>query len=398
MNVRRALDRLATRFPGGPRGNRNLTALLGAVLLAGILVELATLVLGLQQTLTVHIAVGVALIPIVLVKLASTGWRMIRYYTRSPAYRAEGPPRPFLRGLAPLVVGSTVALLGSGVGLVDRRPALPVLPRPCTRRASRSSSLVVGAHAVAHLPKLRRFAFADWASGRRAQGHALRRARRRVRARARRRASRSPPRRTPGPGSTRSSTASAADRRAPACARQDSNLRPRAPEARALSPELRARGAKSVASSSVEVSARIVTLELAETFVIARERERHGGRRPGRGHAQRRPRLRRGGARRPVRRVGAVGARVRRGTCRPARRRPVRARRDDGASAHASSSRRARRSTRRCTTCRGSSPGCRCGACSGSAAPGRRRAGRSGSATRTTWRAARRRSATASSA
>ncbi len=175
MIVRPALDRLATRFPGGPRGNRHLTALLGAVLLAGILVELATLMLGLQQTLTVHIAVGVALIPIVLVKLASTGWRMIRYYTRSPAYRAEGPPRSFLRGLAPLVVGATVALLGSGVGLVI------VGPHSQFFRAVHSASfalflVVVGAHAVAHLPKVRRFAFADWAGGRRAQGHALRRA------------------------------------------------------------------------------------------------------------------------------------------------------------------------------------------------------------------------------
>ena len=34
--------------------------------------------------------------------------------------------------------------------------------------------LLVGAHALAHLPKLRRFAFADWIRGR-AQGHALRR-------------------------------------------------------------------------------------------------------------------------------------------------------------------------------------------------------------------------------
>src|SRR6202007_1850833 len=44
-----------------------------------------------------------------------------------------------------------------------------------------------------------------------------------------------------------------------------------APEARALSPELRAPGKRrSVAWRLVEVSARIVTLELAETFVISR--------------------------------------------------------------------------------------------------------------------------------
>ena len=172
--MRSALDRLAARFPGGPQGNRNLTALLGAVLLVGIVVELATLALGLQQTLTVHIAVGVALIPLVAVKLASTGWRMVRYYTRTPAYRAEGPPRPLLRGIAPLVVGSTLALLASGVGLVVAGPTSHFF------RAVHSASfalflLVVGAHALAHLPKLRRFAFADWARSRRARGHALRR-------------------------------------------------------------------------------------------------------------------------------------------------------------------------------------------------------------------------------
>jgi len=172
--ARRSLDRLARCFPGGAAGNRNLTALLGAVLLVGIVGELGTLALGLRQTLPAHIALGVALIPIVALKLASTGWRMIRYYTSAPEYRAEGPPRPFLRGIAPLVAGSTIALLGSGVGLIVAGPHAHFF------RAVHSASfavflLVVGAHALAYLPKLRRFAFADWASGRRTQGHQLRR-------------------------------------------------------------------------------------------------------------------------------------------------------------------------------------------------------------------------------
>jgi hypothetical protein len=172
--LRHGLDRLASRFPGGPAGNRNLTAALGALLLVGILGELATLVLGLRQTLPVHIVLGIALIPLVALKLASTGWRMIRYYARSAEYRREGPPRPFLRGIAPIVAGSTVSLLGSGVGLIVFGPQAHLF------RAMHSASfaiflLVVGAHAVAHLPKLRRFAFADWVSGRRTQGHAVRR-------------------------------------------------------------------------------------------------------------------------------------------------------------------------------------------------------------------------------
>jgi L-Ala-D/L-Glu epimerase len=55
------------------------------------------------------------------------------------------------------------------------------------------------------------------------------------------------------------------------CARQESNLRPFAPEANALSPELRARGVTSVAP--VELTSRIVTLKLAETFTISRGSE-----------------------------------------------------------------------------------------------------------------------------
>ena len=82
--VRPVLDRVASRFPGGTAGNRNLTAFLGALLLVGILGEFATLVLGLQSTLPAHILLGVALIPIVALKLGSTGWRMIRYYTKDP--------------------------------------------------------------------------------------------------------------------------------------------------------------------------------------------------------------------------------------------------------------------------------------------------------------------------
>jgi hypothetical protein len=153
------LDRLAAHLPGGPRGNRTLTATLGALLLVGILAELVTLRLGLQRTLSWHVGIGLALIPLVVAKLASTGWRMIRYYTRDAVYRREGPPRPLLRGIAPAVVGATLALLGSGVALVvaGRSPFV-------NRIHGMSFALfliVVGLHTAAHLPVVRRFGFAD---------------------------------------------------------------------------------------------------------------------------------------------------------------------------------------------------------------------------------------------
>jgi hypothetical protein len=172
--ARRVLDRIAVRLPGGPDGNRRLTAVLGALLLVGTTAELGTLMLGLQRTLSLHIAIGVALIPVVALKLASTGWRMLRYYTHAATYRREGPPRPFLRAIAPLVVGSTVALLGSGVGLIL------VGPKAQYFRSVHGASfalflILVGVHAVAHLPKIRRFALADWITGRPMDGQLVRR-------------------------------------------------------------------------------------------------------------------------------------------------------------------------------------------------------------------------------
>src|SRR6478609_7658696 len=110
-----AAERVATRV--NPGGNERLTAIVGALLLVPIVVELATIVVGVQTFMSLHVFVGFVLIPAVLLKLASTGWRFARYYTRSDAYRAHGPPRPGMRLLAPLSVAATVALFGSGVAM-----------------------------------------------------------------------------------------------------------------------------------------------------------------------------------------------------------------------------------------------------------------------------------------
>ena len=58
-----------------------------------------------------------------LLKLCTTGYRFVKYYGHDPAYRRKGPPHPILRILAPLVVASTVALLGTGVALLAVGPA-----------------------------------------------------------------------------------------------------------------------------------------------------------------------------------------------------------------------------------------------------------------------------------
>ena len=44
------------------------------------------------------------------VKMASTGYRFVRYYTHGPAYRSKGPPQPLMRAIAPMVVASMVVV------------------------------------------------------------------------------------------------------------------------------------------------------------------------------------------------------------------------------------------------------------------------------------------------
>ena len=101
----------------GPDGNERLTTSVALVLLALLVLETLT-TLSLRSYLAVHIFLGLLLLPPVALKLASVGWRFVRYYTRSNPYRLKGPPELLLRLLAPLLVASTVTLLGSGVALI----------------------------------------------------------------------------------------------------------------------------------------------------------------------------------------------------------------------------------------------------------------------------------------
>jgi hypothetical protein len=100
----------------GPEGNEHLTAMTGAVLLVGFAVEGLT-ILELHRLLWLHFAVGFLLIGPVLLKVGSTMYRFARYYAGSQPYLRKGPPGPLLRILGPLVVLTSVAVLGSGVVL-----------------------------------------------------------------------------------------------------------------------------------------------------------------------------------------------------------------------------------------------------------------------------------------
>jgi hypothetical protein len=105
----------------GPRGNERLTAWTGALLIVLLAVEGLT-ILRIHAFVVPHIAVGMVLVAAVLLKIGSTSYRFVRYYTGSAAYRRKGPPRPLLRVLGPLVVVSTVAVLASGIALLAFDP------------------------------------------------------------------------------------------------------------------------------------------------------------------------------------------------------------------------------------------------------------------------------------
>jgi hypothetical protein len=115
---------------GGTAGNERLTAATGVVLLV-LLAVIGVTLLRLHGLLWVHLFVGMLLIPPVLLKMGSTGYRFTRYYTHEPRYRRKGPPETIMRVLAPLVVISTVVVFASGVALLligpsSRHDLLPI--------------------------------------------------------------------------------------------------------------------------------------------------------------------------------------------------------------------------------------------------------------------------------
>lgn len=144
----------------GPLGNERLTSSVGLVLLILLAVETLT-TLALRSFLHLHIFLGLLLLPPVALKLATIGWRFVRYYTRNKPYRHEGPPRPLLRLLAPLLVASTLSLFGTGVALIVFGHGGGQL-----RTLHTLSFIVWGVlmvvHVLAYLTRVLRLGSADW--------------------------------------------------------------------------------------------------------------------------------------------------------------------------------------------------------------------------------------------
>jgi hypothetical protein len=97
--------------------NSRITGLAGVVLFV-LLAALGITILRIHQLRGAHIAIGLVLLGPLVVKVGSTGWRFLRYYTGDADYVGNGAPRPLLRVLAPVVVVTTLAVFASGIGLL----------------------------------------------------------------------------------------------------------------------------------------------------------------------------------------------------------------------------------------------------------------------------------------
>ncbi len=153
-STRRAPSRLRP-WTGGSDGNERLTVLTGGLLVV-LTTAIGVTIIRIGQLMWLHLFLGLVLVGPVALKLASTGYRFVRYYTNDPVYRRKGPPMPLLRGLAPLVVLATLALFVSGVALLFAGPRTG-LPLGLLHKVSFIVWFaLVALHVLGHLPEILR--------------------------------------------------------------------------------------------------------------------------------------------------------------------------------------------------------------------------------------------------
>jgi hypothetical protein len=145
----------------GVAGNARLTGGAAVVLLILLAAEGLTIPF-IGPLLGPHVFIGMLLIPPVLLKLASTGYRFIRYYGGAPAYRRKGPPALALRLLAPGVVLATLALFGTGVALLLAEPDGSGTLKFLHKASFIAWFGLMAIHVLGHLLELPSLALPDW--------------------------------------------------------------------------------------------------------------------------------------------------------------------------------------------------------------------------------------------
>lgn len=156
-----AARRERARGAAGVEANARLTGMTAVALLVLLAVEGLTL-LRIWPLLSVHVFIGMLLVPPVLLKIGSTFYRFARYYSGHPAYRRKGPPPTLLRLLGPVVVLLTIAVLATGIGLLFAGPSL----RPTVLFLHKASFVLwfiaMTVHVLGHIVETTRLAPRDF--------------------------------------------------------------------------------------------------------------------------------------------------------------------------------------------------------------------------------------------
>jgi hypothetical protein len=146
----------------GVEANERLTSSTALVLLVLLAIEGVT-VLRVHSLLTLHVFVGMLLIPPVLVKISSTTWRFARYYIGSPEYRHKGAPPIALRAIGPFVIVVTVVLFASGVLLLFGPTAWRGRLLQLHQVSFILWFILMAVHVLGHLGGMVRLSTKDWA-------------------------------------------------------------------------------------------------------------------------------------------------------------------------------------------------------------------------------------------
>jgi hypothetical protein len=146
---------------GGTEGNERLTTLTGAALIV-LLAVIGLTIVRIGQLLSVHLFVGMLLVPPVLLKLSSTGYRFVRYYAGNPRYREKGPPELALRVIAPMLVLSTLVVFASGVVLLFAGPSARATWFPIHKDSFFVWLAFMAIHVIGHLPSMPAVLRADY--------------------------------------------------------------------------------------------------------------------------------------------------------------------------------------------------------------------------------------------
>jgi hypothetical protein len=145
---------------GGTEGNERLTVVTGALLIV-LLAAVGVTIVFIGKLLWWHLFLGMALIGPVVLKVGSTGYRFMRYYTAAPEYRGKGPPPPALRALGPALLALTAIVLATGVALLLIGPSSRGTLVLVHKVSFICWAVVTALHIVGHLPELVRF---NWVS------------------------------------------------------------------------------------------------------------------------------------------------------------------------------------------------------------------------------------------